>query len=416
MIEQKMMDHLFRHQYGRMVSILTRIFGLDNLEIIEDAVQDTFVSALKSWRNKIPENPEAWLTKAAKNRAIDIFRKVKAENNRAIKLESGPATMVLNDLFLDNEIEDSQLRMVFTACHPALNSKDQISFALKAISGFSTKEIASALLIKEETVRKRLNRSRKSIKENQLSFEIPTGTELPKRLETVLEVLYLIFNEGFHSNRQDILIRKELCTEAMRLCKLLLKKEYLRKDSVYALFALFCFHASRLDSKVNEQNEIVDLRNQDRKKWDFELIIVANQAMNKAVINNNFSTYHYEAAIAAEHVKAPSFDHTDWEKVLMWYEKLYELQPSPFTLLNMAIVLLQLKKYEKSYHLLQDINPTELEQRAYLYYCTLSEYHNLTSNHNDALTCMEKALELTTNDSEKKHLKKKRLSFLNELQ
>ena len=411
MIEAKMMDHLFRHQYGRMVSILTRIFGLDQLEIIEDAVQDTFVSALRTWRNQIPENPEAWLTKAAKNRAIDLFRKIKAEHNRALKLDSGPATMALNDLFLNHEIEDSQLRMIFTACHPDINVKDQIAFALKTISGFSTKEIASALLVKEETIRKRLLRSRKQIQELSLSFEIPSGKELPKRLDVVLEVVYLIFNEGFHSNRKDMLIRHDLCGEAIRLCQLLLKQDYLRHDAVYALLALLCFHASRLESKVNDQGDIIDLKNQDRTKWNTELIALANTAMNRAVINNNFSTYHYEAAIAAEHLKVKTFEATNWNKILMWYEKLYEILPSAFNLLNTAIVLLQLNKLNTASKILKDLNPSDLEQRAYLYYGAYSEYFKLTNQNTKAVSCLDKALMLVNNEAEKTYLQSKRANF-----
>lgn len=208
------MDHLFRHHYGKMVSVLTRIFGLAHLETIEDAIQDTFIKALSAWRKQQPEYPEAWLTQAAKNRVLDIFRKLKSEKQRAHSFSSGMEARAINELFLDTEIKDSQLRMIFTACHPSLAPSEQIAFSLKTISGFSTREIASALLTKEETVKKRLSRARKTIKSRELSFEIPSGKELPKRTSSVLEVLYLIFNEGFHSNRTDILIRKELCSES----------------------------------------------------------------------------------------------------------------------------------------------------------------------------------------------------------
>jgi len=172
-METPLIDHLFRHQYGKMVSVLTRIFGLSHLEMIEDAVQDTFASALLKWRTKLPENPEAWLTLAAKNRAIDLLRKTKAEDNRIQHLQTGPSAMVLSDLFLDHEIEDSQLRMIFTACHPLLNPKDQMAFALKTVSGFNTREIASALLTKEESIKKRLSRARKDIQKHQITFDFP---------------------------------------------------------------------------------------------------------------------------------------------------------------------------------------------------------------------------------------------------
>jgi len=411
-MEEKMIDHLFRHQHGKMVSILTRIFGLSHLETIEDAVQDTFVKALLAWRTKMPDNPEAWLMQAAKNRAIDIFRKLSADQQRHLKIDTGTSAIAFNNLFLENEIEDSQLRMVFTACHPNLNPKDQIAFALKTVSGFSSKEIASALLLKDETIKKRLVRARKSIKEKSISFEIPIGKSLPERLNRVLEVLYLIFNEGFHSNRKDMIIRKDLCGEAMRLCKFLIKNKNTQTPSAYALFALMCFHAARIDSKINEKNEIIDLKNQDRSKWYMPLIVLGNDAMNKAVENNEFTTYHYEAAIAGEHVVTRSFEKTNWEKILGYYEKLYQLQPSPMTLLNMAIIELQRKKLENVNTLLQKINPKELEQRAYLYYGTLAEFFIEKNDKENALLNYDKAISLVKNNSEKDYLTKKRAALM----
>ena len=225
-MEPKLIDHLFRHHSGKMVSVLTRIFGLSNLEIVEDAVQDTFLKASINWRKQIPDNPEAWLTKAAKNRVLDIFRRIKTERKHLPELKNGIESIAINELFLENEIEDAQLRMIFTACHPKLDPKDRIAFALKTISSFSSKEIASALLTKEGTIRKRIFRARKTIQESKIEFKIPQGKALPIRIESVLEVLYLIFNEGFHSNNKNILIRKELCGEAMRLCKYLLKNKH----------------------------------------------------------------------------------------------------------------------------------------------------------------------------------------------
>ena len=412
MENQKILDHLFRHQYGKMVSILTRIFGLTHLETIEDAVQDTFIKAMAAWPQQMPDNPEGWLMQAAKNRMIDLFRKLSAEQKRVPKIESGPASMSLYEMFLDHEIEDSQLRMIFTACHPILNPKDQISFALKTISGFSSKEIASALLLKEETIKKRLSRARKSIKDQSISFEIPIGTDLPDRLNRVLEVLYLIFNEGFHSNKKAILIRKDLCAEAMRLCQMLLKKELTQKPITYAFFGLMCFQSARIDSKVNDQNEIVDLKNQDRKKWHDPLIRMGHKAMFKAVQGREFTSYHYEAAIAAEHVAAPDFESTNWDKILFHYKKIYELQPTPITLLNMVVVQLQRNELKAAYELLEKINPSELEQRAYLYYGSYAEYFIKKKKNNKAITNIDKALELVKNESEKAFLLKKKESLL----
>lgn len=406
-MENKLIDHLFRYHSGKMVSVLTRIFGLSNLEIIEDAVQDTFIKASIAWRKQQPDHPEAWLTQAAKNRVLDIFRKLKTEKNHLPNLQQSRDFIAVNDLFLDTEIEDAQLRMIFTACHPNLAPKDRISFALKTVSGFSIKEIASALLTKEETVKKRLLRARKTIQKENIKFNIPQGKALPQRLESVMEVLYLIFNEGFHSNTQKTLIRKELCGEAMRLCKMLLKNKLTQTAATYALFALMCFHSARLEAKTNADNEILDLKHQDRSLWHFPLVKLGNAMMNKAVLDSEYSCYHYEAAIAAEHLRAANFEETNWTKILYWYECLYQIQPMPIYLVTMAVVCLQNLDFSTAKSLLDQVNPDDLTQRSYLYYGTLSDYYYATKNIKKAIFHLDVALQTVTNSLEKEYLIKK---------
>ncbi len=407
-MDSKLIDHLFRHHSGKMVAVLTRIFGLSNLEIIEDAVQDTFLKASISWRNQQPNNPEAWLTQAAKNRVLDLFRKLKAEKKYIPEIKNGIEAISINDLFLDTEIEDAQLRMIFTACHPNLNAKDRISFALKTISGFSIKEIASALLTKEETIKKRLLRAKQNIQKENLQFKIPIGIQLPIRIESVLEILYLIFNEGFHSNKKEILIQKELCGEAMRLCKMLLKNKHTNISASYALFALMCFHAARLDAKINTENELLDLKTQDRSKWSFPLIQLGNAMMNKAVENDEFSCYHFEAAIIAEHIKAPNFEQTNWNKILQWYQHLYKLQPTTSHLLNMAVVCLQSKNYIKANYYFEKITPLDLGQRSYLYFGAKAELFYQTGKIKEAIKYIDISLKNVSNSLEKEYLLKKR--------
>lgn len=401
-------DHLFRHQYGKMVAVLTKIFGLSQLESIEDAVQDTFIKATLQWRNQLPENPEAWLMQAAKNRMIDLLRKVEAEKSRFEKLPNGPASFQLNELFLDHEVEDSQLRMIFVACHPVLHPNEQIAFALKTMAGFSTKEIAAALLQKEETIKKRLSRARKSIAEKNLEFEFPSEKEVDSRLNRVMDVIYLTFNEGFHSTQKDALIREDLCGEAIRLSTLLMKKERFRSGTLYALFATMCFHAARLSSKTNAENQIVDLLHQDRSSWNAELMVIGDNAMNKAVEYDDFSTYHCEAAIAAEHLKASTFADTNWQAILHWYEKMHQIHPTPFTQLNMAMVAIQLQQFEKAYRFLCQIQPEQLEQRAYLLHGAFAEFYEKTGDNTLALSYLDKAISAVSNDLEKKFLEKKR--------
>lgn len=390
-----------------MVAILTRFFGLSNIETIEDAVQDTFIKATLQWRKQLPDNPEAWLTRVAKNRTIDLLRSLKAEKNRVEKIHSGASSIPINELFLDHEIADSQLRMIFVACHPSLRPKEQIAFALKTISGFSTKEIAAALLTKEDTISKRLQRARKTIATNHIQFDFPAPPHLQSRLNRVMEVVYLTFNEGFHSTNTDTLIREDLCGEAIRLCRLLIRKEAFRSGRLYALFALMCFHAARLKSKTNTRNEIVDIREQDRSQWHDPLIDIATRAMHKAGAYDDVSIYHFEAAIAYEHIRAKTFEDTDWEKILEWYTKLYEMQPTPFVLLNRAIVHLQLNQLQQGKKLLENLQSDDLGQRQYLYFGSLAEYYLKMDDQVLAKTYFEQAIATTSNALEKRYLEKK---------
>lgn len=408
MNQPKTLDHLFRNHSGKMVAVLTRIFGLSNLEIVEDAVQDTFIKASIAWRKQMPENPEAWLTKAAKNRILDIFRKLKTEQNYLPNLNQSTSAIAINELFLEDEIEDAQLRMIFAACHPKLEARDRIAFALKTISGFSSKEIASALLTKDETIKKRLSRARKVIQREHIKFDIPQGTALEVRLESVLEVLYLIFNEGFHSNKKAQLVQKELCGEAMRLCKMLLKNQHTRTSETYALFALMCFHSARLESKINTQNEILDLEHQDRSLWHFPLIELGNTMMYKATEENTFSYYHYEAAIASEHLKAKTFTDTNWDKILYWYECLNAMQPMKTNQLTMAVICIQKKDIPKAEAYLNNLHPNDFVQRKYLFYGAKSDLFLLKQEYSKALEHNNLAIENVSNSLEKEYLIKKR--------
>ncbi len=408
MKEQVLIDHLFRHQYGKMVSILTRIFGLNHLQTIEDAVQDTFTTALIKWRQSPPENPEAWLTKAAKNRAIDLLRKIEAEGRRNEIYFNGQSALAFDALFSEERIEDSQLRMIFTACHHELQPRDQIAFALKTIAGFSMNEISSALLLKKETVKKRLSRARNVIKQNGVKFDLPGKSDLLNRLHRVYEVIYLIFNEGLHSNHSELLIRKELCGEAIRLMKLILKREDFRSGTGYALFALMCFHAARLESKVSPSLQSIDLKDQDRSLWFRPLINLGMQALIKTCDYDDFSSYHLEASIAREHIIAKTYEETDWMRIRGLYEKLFEAQPDNMIKLNLAFVNILIGQMGVSKDLLGQIDPDTLEQRAYLFYGVQAEYYYALEERQKALNALDQALAKVSNKYEKEYLLKKR--------
>lgn len=406
-------DHLFRHQYGKMVSICTRIFGLDHLDTIEDAIQDTFIYALKSWQTQIPENPEAWLVKAVKHRIIDLLRKISAEDARINKLSTGIETYPINELFTDDEVDDSILRMLFAACNPDLDPKDQIAFALKTISGFSRKEIATSLLLKEETVKKRLLRARSMIVKEQMTFEIPSGRPLQSRIKRVLEVIYLIFNEGYYSAKKDAIIREDLCGEAVRLSKCVLKKSISQTPDAYALHALLCYLSARMKSRITDDGEIIRLKEQDRTLWYYPMVLLGHEAMEKAIHSEVLSHYHLEAAIAAEYVQAPTYDSTDWDRLLELYHQLYDLEGSSYILLNIAILHLEKRNYPQAKQFLTQVDPRELERRAYLYFATFAEYEFAVNNRTAATNYMEKAIDLTENKYEKAFLNREKLKHLN---
>ncbi|MEM9326086.1 MAG: sigma-70 family RNA polymerase sigma factor [Bacteroidota bacterium] len=402
-------DHLFRHQYGKMVAICTRIFGLEHLDIIEDAIQDTFVYTLKSWQTQTPENPEAWLVRAVKHRIIDLLRKISAEDARIKKLNTGIETYAIQELFTDKEVDDSVLRMLFAACNPDLDPKDQIAFALKTISGFSRKEIATSLLLKEEAVKKRLLRARKRIVDQQMTFDIPSGIQLQARINRVLEVIYLIFNEGYYSAKKDVIIREDLCGEAVRLSKCVLKKSVSQTPEAYALHALLCYQSARMRSRITESGEIIRLKEQDRQLWFYPMVLLGHEAMENAMQAEKLSHYHLEAAIAAEYVQASTYEATNWDRLLELYLQLYKLEGSAYILLNMAILHLEKKDYLQAKQYLDQVDPYELEARAYLYFATYAEYEFANNNQRTARDCMEKAIGMTENEYEKAFLNREML-------
>ncbi|WBU90676.1 RNA polymerase sigma factor [Cellulophaga omnivescoria] len=412
MQNEQLIDHLFRHQYGKMVSILIRIFGLKNLEIIEDAVQDTFAKATIQWRKKVPENPEAWFTTAAKNRVIDLLRKLDADKNRIEKMNYSASAIAFNNLFEKEEIQDSELRMIFTACHPKLDAKDQIAFALKTIGGFSSSEIAAALLLKPETVKKRLTRAKQTVISKKINFELPVKKQLKARLHNVLEVIYLIFNEGFHSNHNKLLVRKELCGEALRLTKIILTKEEFRCGASYALFALLCLNSARLGAKVDENFNSIDLKNQDRTKWYLPLINLGTNALEKANGYPDYSTYHIEAAIAIEHIKATTFQDTNWKQILELYKQLEQHQENTIISLSIAVVLIELNQPQEAFLIIQKLEPEALEQRSYLFYGVKAKYYQCLGKKDKAISYLNVAIENVPNFAEKTYLIKKRDALL----
>ncbi|MEO8769349.1 MAG: sigma-70 family RNA polymerase sigma factor [Ferruginibacter sp.] len=411
----KLTDHLFRHESGKMVSILTKIFGIQNLETAEDVVQQTFIDAMSVWKLKgIPSNPSGWLFRVAKNKAIDIVRRNKhsvqydfSDSERILLTSEYTLATTMENLWNTALIKDDQLRMMFTCCHPGISQENQVTLILKTLCGFSTAEIAKSFLTSEDTVSKRLYRTKEFFREHKIQFIIPTVDEIKSRTETVLNAIYLLFNEGYNSTEKKELIREDLIDEAMLLGKLLTENELTQLPEVYALMALMCFHSARSESRLTAEGEIILLPYQDRGKWNHELIVKGNDYMNRAAFGNTVSTYHFEAAIAYEHCVSESFDKTNWQLILNWYECLCNLSSSPITALNKIVVVMQVHGAEKALQQIEQIAEKKKIESFYLYHALLGEIYSKLNHPIKAKQYFETAIRLTRSEAEKKILREK---------
>ncbi|MEZ4702563.1 MAG: sigma-70 family RNA polymerase sigma factor [Rhodothermales bacterium] len=372
---RELVDHLFRQEQGKMVAVLTRIFGFDQLELVEDVVQDAFLSALRAWRTRLPDNPGGWLMQAAKHRAVDLLRRGQLQIRHAATQDPAAVAVGVNELFHASEISDSQLRLMFACCHPVLEERDQLAFTLQLASGFGVREIAAALLTRQETIKKRLQRARSRIKEAGVRLAIPAGPELKARLDAVLKVLYLTFNEGYQSSTAEEVIRRDLCAEAMRLTKLVCEHPVTDTTDANALLALMCYHAARFDSRLGPDNETVLLADQDRSKWDRELIGVAHFYLSRSRPDEAPSVYVLEAAIAAQHVVAPAYADTSWATLLTLYDLLLRIKPTHTVRMNRAVVLGEMGDGPAALVALRALDPKELAGHEHLYHCVVARVY-----------------------------------------
>jgi RNA polymerase sigma-70 factor (ECF subfamily) len=337
-------EHLFRRESGRIVAALTRIFGLSNLTLAEDVAQDVFCRALEVWKLRgVPENPSAWLMKAAKNRAIDLLRRERTARNlepALQRLAESEWTLVpaVNRFLSDEAIKDDQLRMMFTCCDPAISEETQVALILNVLCGFTSREIAAAFLSKRPAVEKRIERGKKALAASKQLFDLQ-ARDLPQRLSSVQRALYLLFNEGYHGASTQSAVRAELCREAMRLASLLLDNPLVSTPASYALCALMWLHAARLPARVSHDGELIALGEQDRSLWDAALMAQGNAFLNESATGDIVSEYHVEAAIASLHSSANAEEETEWQKIVWLYDVLMRIHPSPVVALNRAIAV-----------------------------------------------------------------------------
>jgi RNA polymerase sigma factor (sigma-70 family) len=338
-------DHLFRREAGRMVSALTRIFGVHNLALAEDVVQDAFCRALEVWKFRgVPENPSAWLMATAKNRALDVLRRQRTALTLAPELgrlldSEWTLVPVVEELFETNAIKDDQLRMMFSCCHPKLPEESQVALMLHILCGFSVSEIAGAFVSPHSTIEKRITRSKKVLAASKRLFAVTAGDEFSRRLPAVHRALYLLFNEGYHGASSETAVRVELCREAMRLTAMLLEHPHGATPATHALAALMSLHAARLPGRVDASGNLHALFDQDRLQWDRQLIAEGLRFLDFSATGDELTEYHVEAAIASTHARALRAEDTDWKAIVSLYDRLIPLRPSPVVGLNRAIAI-----------------------------------------------------------------------------
>ena len=333
-----LVDHLFRRHSARIVATLTRVFGSRHLDLAEDVVQDALVKALQQWPFKgIPENPAAWLTLVARNRALDLLRRDASLASKAEEIERAlPGSSVQSTLPSNEEIDD-QLALILMCCHPALPVEYQIALTLKTACGFSTAEIARAFLTPQPTIAQRLVRAKRQIRDHNIVIDPPSLDDLPARIDSVLRVIYLLFNEGYAATSGDDLVRSDLCAEAIRLGTLLVDQSPLKLPPGHALLALMMLQAARLPARTQEDGTLALLSEQNRELWDRKLIAQGMRHFGESAAGDKITTYHLQAEIAAIH--AASGSDTDWSKLVALYDDLYRLEPTPIVLLNRAIAI-----------------------------------------------------------------------------
>jgi RNA polymerase sigma-70 factor (ECF subfamily) len=338
-----LVDHLFRRQSGQMIATLTRSLGSRHLAVVEDAVQDALMTALQHWPYRgVPERPEAWLYSVARNRALDRLRHERIVLEKTVDLTPTSFAFAAPAVTLRDEappIEDDQVGLLFLACHPAVPPESRVALALKLVGGFSVTEIARAFLAQEPTIAQRLVRAKRTLREQGVDFGTPAATELAERLDSVLDSLYLMFNEGYAATSGDALVREDVALEAIRLTRLVAGHPATQAPRAWALLALMQLHAARFPARLGRDRTMRLLRDQDRSTWDRPLIAEGLRALDRASAGDRVSAFHLEAGIAACHALASSWDETDWLQILTLYDELVALTKSPVVAVNRAVAL-----------------------------------------------------------------------------
>jgi len=407
----QVIEHLFRHEWGKMVAILTRIFGVENLTLAEDVVQEALSRALQTWPfYGVPENPAAWIMRASRNLALDVVRRQKVFREKEaeiVHLMDRPRATPDAAIFSDQEIADDRLRMMFVCCHPVVPAEGQIALALKTLCGFSISEISRAFLTTDAAIAKRLTRAKQQIREAKIAFEIPAGEELSRRLDTVLHSLYLLFNEGYKASSGEKLVREEICQEAIRLTSLLAEHAAGNRPRTHALLALMLLNSARIPSRVDVDGNLLRLQDQDRSLWDRSMMARGLLHLAHSAEGNEITEYHIQAGIAACHCEAPNYEATNWQQILALYDRLMRFDNSPVVALNRAVAVANVHGPKAGLEAVAAIENRDKLESYYLLYAVLVEFESQMNDPLAAAGYFRKSLKLAEMKSEQAFLSKR---------
>lgn len=402
----ELVDHLFRRESGRLSASLVAVFGPGKLDLIEDVVQEALVEALRHWRfNGVPEHPAAWLTQVARRRALDALRRDATLRRHEPKLR---AWAERNAYARAHDELDEQVRLMLMCCHPKLPREQRVALTLKLVAGLGTGEIARAFLVTESAAAQRLVRAKRAIRESGISMDMPEADELRPRLRSVLETVYLLFNEGYSAGEGDHVIQRDRFEEACRLGAMLVRDERTASPAAHALLALMLFHASRLETRSDADGALLLLEDQDRSQWDRNLIARGFHHLQRAASGDDLTAYHLEAGIAAVHARSASFDETNWGEIVSLYDMLREIKPGPVVGLNRAVAIAMSKGIDAGLAELDAIGPLDRYAHADIVRGELLRRAGRTA---EARASFERALTLPCSKPQRKFVQS-RLSML----
>jgi len=406
----ELVERLFRKRAGQIVSYLTRLFGPGELDLAEEAVQEALVKALQLWPfHGVPANPGGWLLAVARNAALDSLRRrgVFREKAAQLEVELRGQGVNLDESALDRELQDDELSMVLLCCHPEMSRDASVALALKTVGGFSASEIARAFLAEEATITQRLVRAKRQLRERRLRFELPPAPELAARLDAVLEVIYLMFNEGYSAHAGERLIRADLCREALRLAELVAAHPATGGPRAHALVALLAFQAARLPARVDAAGDLVLLEEQDRSLWDRSLLALGFDHLERSAEGSELTEYHLQAAIAAVYAGAAITGSIDWPEILSLYDQLFELDPSPVVALNRAVALAKVKGPAQGLKALQALEEERTLRAYYLLPAAEGQLWAELGEPERAAACFREALSRSCSEPERRFLERK---------